>query len=541
MPPRARKPAGIVLLDKPAGPSSFALVADLRRRTGTRTGHAGTLDPFATGLMILLSGAATSLAGCFVGLDKRYVTDIDLTSTTSSGDLDGDVLERHEAPSREELEARLARLRGEIELPIPAVSAVKIGGERAYRLSRRGVVVDMPRRRSQVYALDLIAYSGGSVRLALHVSSGTYVRAIAAALGGHCRTLRRTAVGPFTVDEADGDRLIPASAALARLPESALDRVSDGVAASVVALEQAGVVMLARRRWRRRSVKVARTPGELERGPRAVALGTFDGVHVGHQAVVRAALEAGLAPTVVTFHPHPREVLGNRVELLAPLERRLELLSELGVAETLVVEFTPALAELTPAEFAASYLGGIGAELVVAGEEFRFGRHRGGDLTLLAELGFGTRVVTHVPGVSSTDIRRLLGEGDLAAAATMLGRPAEVEGVVVSGDARGGTLGFPTANLRVEQSLLVPRFGIYAGAALEHRAAVSIGVNPHYGGAERRVEAFLLDFEGDLYGKRLVVSLWQRLRDEAVFESEAELVAQIERDVAAARAAKAPI
>jgi riboflavin kinase/FMN adenylyltransferase len=275
--------------------------------------------------------------------------------------------------------------------------------------------------------------------------------------------------------------------------------------------------------------------------PRAVALGTFDGVHVGHQAVVRAALETGLVPTVLTFHPHPREVLGNRVELLATLERRLELLGDLGVADTLVVEFTPGLAELTPAEFAASYLRSIGAELVVAGEEFRFGRRRAGDLGLLAELGFGTRVVPHVPGVSSSDIRRLLAAGELARAAIMLGRPAEVEGVVVSGDARGGTLGFPTANLRVEQGLLVPRFGIYAGAALGHRAALSIGVNPHYGGAERRVEAFLLDFEGDLYGQRLVVSLWERLRDEAAFKSESELVEQIERDVAAARVAKSPI
>jgi tRNA pseudouridine55 synthase len=247
MPPRARKPAGVVLVDKPAGPTSFALVADLRRRTGARTGHAGTLDPFATGLMVLLSGAATSLAGCFVGLDKRYVTDVDLTSTTSSGDIDGDVIEEHEAPSLDDLEARLVPLRGEIELPVPAVSAVKIGGERAYRLARRGVVVDMPRRRSQVYALDVIAYSGDSVRIGLHVSSGTYVRAIAGALGGHCRTLRRTAVGPFTVHEADGDLLIPVSVALARLPEEALARVPDQAATAAVALEEPAAVTLGAR------------------------------------------------------------------------------------------------------------------------------------------------------------------------------------------------------------------------------------------------------------------------------------------------------
>ena len=245
MPPRALQPVGIVLLDKPAGPSSFALVSALRRRTRARTGHAGTLDPFATGLLVLLSGAATRLAPCFVGLDKRYVTDIDLTSTTSSADRDGEPLERHAAPSRAVLEQALGPLRGEVELPIPAVSAVKIGGERAYRLARRGVAVEMPVRRSSVHALDVVSMDGDedsvtSVRLALHVGSGTYVRAIAQALGGHCTTLRRTAVGPFSVDEAatsvDEAELLAVSGTLARLSEEALERVPANVRAGVLAL-----------------------------------------------------------------------------------------------------------------------------------------------------------------------------------------------------------------------------------------------------------------------------------------------------------------
>ena len=217
MPPRALNPAGIVLVDKPAGPTSFAIVAELRRKTGARTGHAGTLDPLATGLLLLLSGSATKIAQCFVGLDKRYLTDIDLTARTSTGDLEGEVVEQEAAPDQEELWARLARLRGEVELPIPAVSAVKIGGERAYKLARRGVEVEMPLRRSRVDALDVITYTGEEVQLDLRVSSGTYVRAIADALGGHCRTLRRTEIGPFSVDEADPDRFIPADEALARL------------------------------------------------------------------------------------------------------------------------------------------------------------------------------------------------------------------------------------------------------------------------------------------------------------------------------------
>jgi tRNA pseudouridine55 synthase len=245
MPPRALSPVGVALVDKPAGPSSFALVAALRRRTRARTGHAGTLDPFATGLLVLLSGAATRLVPCFIGLDKRYVADVDLVSTTSTGDPEGEVVERHAAPTRADLDEALERLRGEIELPVPAASAVKIGGERAYRLARKGVAVEMPLRRSVVYALDIISSTGNddivtAVRLDVHVSSGTYVRALAHALGGHCTSLRRTWVGPFGVDEAADVttvELMPPSAALARLPAAAAERVPAGVRAGVLALE----------------------------------------------------------------------------------------------------------------------------------------------------------------------------------------------------------------------------------------------------------------------------------------------------------------
>jgi riboflavin kinase / FMN adenylyltransferase len=287
-------------------------------------------------------------------------------------------------------------------------------------------------------------------------------------------------------------------------------------------------------------MKVAQAADQLEAVPRVVALGTFDGVHLGHRRVIEAALAAGPEPTVVTFDPHPRTALGNRVELLMSLERRLELLDGLGVETTVVVEFTLDVARLEPEEFAQHVLRPMGAEIVVAGEDFRFGRGRSGDLGLLKRLGFEIVPVPLLEGVSSSRIRELVAEGDVEEAAKLLGRPVEVEGIVVAGDARGGTLGFPTANLGIRPELLVPKNGIYAGAAGEHRAAVSVGTNPHYGGRERRVEAHLLDFKGDLYGRRLVVQLWRRLRDEAAFDSEEELVAQIARDVEATRRANAP-
>ena len=288
-------------------------------------------------------------------------------------------------------------------------------------------------------------------------------------------------------------------------------------------------------------MKVARSPEELGAASRAVAIGTFDGVHLGHRRVIEAAIDAGHEPTVVTFDPHPRTALGNRVELITTLERRLELIAELGVAATLVVEFSLELARLEPAQFAENVLRRIGAEVIVSGANFRFGRGRTGDLSLLGRLGFDVRPVPVLDDISSSRIRHLINSGQVEEAAKLLGRPAEVEGIVVTGDARGGTLGFPTANLDVRPDLLVPANGIYAGAAGGHRAAVSIGTNPHYGGRERRVEAFLLEFAGDLYGRRLVVELWRRLREERAFESEQELIDQIGRDVEETRSAARPV
>ena len=285
---------------------------------------------------------------------------------------------------------------------------------------------------------------------------------------------------------------------------------------------------------------VARSPAELEPAERVVALGTFDGVHRGHRAVIDEAKATGLRSTVLTFHPHPRLVLGYEVQLLTTFERRLELIEEAGPDEILVVEFTQELSRREPEEFVAEYLAAIGATTVVAGEDFRFGAGRRGDVGLLRALGLDVRPVPLLEGVSSSRIRQLVREGDLRTAAGLLGRPFELEGEVVYGDQRGGTLGFPTANLSPDAHLLVPAYGIYVGEALAHRVAASIGVNPHYGGSERRIEAFLLDFEGDLYGTRLRLELWEKLREERAFESEQDLVDQIAVDVEAARAAERP-
>ena len=285
---------------------------------------------------------------------------------------------------------------------------------------------------------------------------------------------------------------------------------------------------------------LAHHPSELEPAVRTIAIGTFDGVHRGHRAVIEAAVAGERRSTVVTFDPHPRKVLGYDVELLSSVQRRLDLIRKVGPDETLVVEFTLELSQLSPNEFVNEVIRPLGVEAIIVGANFRFGHARQGDVDLLQSLGFDVQPVPLVGGVSSTQARALIHGGDVAQTAKLLGRPFELEGVVVAGDRRGGTLGFPTANLAVAADSIVPAYGIYAGSTLGHRAAMSIGINPHYGGTERRIEVHLLDFNADLYGEHLVVEVWSRLRGELAFESETALVTQIEQDVADARSASRP-
>ena len=287
-------------------------------------------------------------------------------------------------------------------------------------------------------------------------------------------------------------------------------------------------------------MNVAHEPAALSEARRAVAVGTFDGVHTGHLRVVETARNAGLRTGVVTFDPHPRAVLGGHVELLATLQRRLELFEAAGVEDVLVLRFDEQLASLSATVFAERMLRGIGAETVAVGETFRFGHGREGDLALLERLGFDVRRVPLVENVSSSRIRQLVHAGETEHAAMLLGRPPEVEGIVVRGDGRGRELGFPTANLDVPEGLLVPPDGVYAGWTRDKRAAVSIGTNPHFDGVERRVEAHLLDFDGDLYGDRLVVELWSPIREQRRFDSLDELVAAIDADVGRTRGVVRP-
>jgi riboflavin kinase/FMN adenylyltransferase len=273
---------------------------------------------------------------------------------------------------------------------------------------------------------------------------------------------------------------------------------------------------------------------QTEPRPRRVAVGEFDGVHLGHREVIRGS------DAVLTFEPHPLRVIRPEAapKLLTSLEIKTELIAELGVEEVVVIPFDEGFAALTPAEFIDRVLvERLGATRVAVGENFRFGHRAAGDPALLAaDRRFETRIVplVEVAGeiVSSSHIRGLVWAGEVDLAAKFLGAPFQLQGEVVSGDRRGRELGFPTANIVPDQALVCPGHGVYAARADGVCAAVNVGVRPTFGtGRAVLIEAYLIDYDADLYGRTLRIEFLQRLRGERRFDSVEALVDQMHRDV----------
>jgi len=291
---------------------------------------------------------------------------------------------------------------------------------------------------------------------------------------------------------------------------------------------------------------------------RAVALGTFDGVHLGHRRVIGSAVdrarERGLVATVATFDPHPLRVLrpDQPPQLLTTTDQKIALVSELGVDELVAIPFTPELSRQSAEDFCEQVLAAaLGARSVSVGANFHFGHGAAGDAALLrARPEFETQVVELVQhggdSISSSRIRTLLAEGDVAGAAELLGAPYTIAGPVVEGDRRGRELDMPTANIDPPADVMLPASGIYAALATVNGdrlpAAVSIGVRPTFESeGDLRVEAHLIGFDGDLYGRTVSLAFLERLRDEVRFESANELVEQMKKDVEQARAAAATV
>ena len=283
-------------------------------------------------------------------------------------------------------------------------------------------------------------------------------------------------------------------------------------------------------------------------GPKSLTIGVLDGVHLGHRALL-ATLRPSMIRTVLTFDPHPIEVLrpGTHPRLLTTLSERVELLGSAGVECVGVLDLS-AIKELSPQAFVSEVLvSKLQVGHLVVGEDFRFGKDRSGDVSLLASLGaemsFDVETIPILQrgsqAVSSSRIRHLVEQGDVGEAARLLGSRFTVRGTVVDGDKRGREIGFPTANLRPPAQKVIPASGVYAGMAVvagkSHQAAINVGVRPTFGGGELLVEAFILDFEGDLYGQEIAIEFVERLRPELAFDDVSQLVEAMHEDVARAR------
>ncbi|WP_328742209.1 bifunctional riboflavin kinase/FAD synthetase [Flavimobilis rhizosphaerae] len=627
-------PDGVVVVDKPAGMTSHDVVAKVRWLARTRkVGHAGTLDPMATGVLVLGVGRATRALTYLVGADKEYVTTIRLGAATSTDDAQGETVATTDARhvTAESLRAAAEGLTGQI-LQVPStVSAIKVDGRRAYDLARAGEDVELEARPVTVARFELseprtVEVDGVTfvdVDATVECSSGTYVRALArdlgAALGvgGHLTALRRTRVGGIRVEDAHRLDVLVSRAEVDALPvpvvgaadalrgtmpwhvlthEESLAavhgrRVARGgtTEATVAGVDGAGrlVAVLTRSGAWLKPVTVFMAPDDLvpdgapqdavvvdgrqtqvwrsldelpaDLGPTVVTIGNFDGVHLGHQevlgVVVAQARARGAAAVAVTFTPHPRavHVPEEPLRLVTSPAQRRELLAATGLDGVLELDYTLAFAAQSPREFVEScFVRGLGATAVVVGRDVQLGAGNSGNLATLVGLGeeHGFEVVTvedlGVAGGrwSSTAARRLLDDGDVTRASRILGRQHRLRAEVVHGDARGRTIGFPTANLSQEVEGLVPADGVYAGWMLRRGggadavlpAAVSIGTNPTFDGTQRRVEAYVLDrTDLDLYGEAVELDLVAHLRPTLRFTSVDELVTQMDADVVRVR------
>ncbi|MCL2332142.1 MAG: tRNA pseudouridine(55) synthase TruB [Actinomycetia bacterium] len=509
--------AGVLLVDKPAGCSSHDVIARLRRLTGEgRIGHAGTLDPAATGLLVVLFGPATSLSEILHAEDKRYEATICFGAQTSTDDCEGAVIASSEPAS--ELfdpvvaQALLDRFLGRQEQLPPRFSALKVAGVAAYKAARKGRDLDLQPRSIEVFAARLLSCDAcaRSWTVDFQVSKGTYIRALARDIGlaagthAHLSALRRTRSGDLSLSDAHTLQEIE-------------QKAGDGpLAVAELFCEPASL-----------------PPSRRVAGPRhpaaVVALGVFDGVHRGHQALLSAAraeaLRRGCPLVALCFDPLPEQVIRpqSAPALLTDVAQRIALLKRYGADQVEVIDFSPALAQSSAEFFATQVLPSRAAPVqLFVGENFRFGAGAQGDVRMLAEaLDCPVTAVVLAADedgevISSTRVRALLGASRLEAASELMGHTLDLTGTVIQGSAQGRELGYPTANLQLDAARWPLCFseGVYAALArlggVSYTAGLFIGQARSAGFEQDRlqVEAHLLDYEGpEFYGQDLTVSV----------------------------------
>lgn len=634
----------VLNINKPAGITSFKVIAIIRRALGMKkVGHAGTLDPFATGVLVVCTGRATRAIEYLMNSSKEYLALVEFGTSTTTGDPEGDIIQEAETSSltKGDVLKVLDNFRGSIMQKPHAFSAVKHEGKRLYDLARQGKTPEIKARPVTIYGLELSDFThyetkiGIKTRAYLRVrcSKGTYIRTLSEDIGkalglpSYTVELKRTASGDFLVkDSLDlplenverhgvfaqllQSKSISIDKALSFLPEirclnqfyrfliqgqPLLEHQVDYqdsriVNETVFLLKTSDNRLIGLHRYHgpnqrgfkkkqlSKPVKIF-SPENPEKSiirrivnpnnrsditgfSRVLCLGNFDGFHLGHKSIIKKAVElAGIhentISSVLLFDPHPEFVVkNNRPELITTLEKKVKKIFAQAIQEILVISFEPEFAEYSPEKFVKDIIyEKTQAQHVVTGFNYRFGKHASGDVQDLGHLCSHLGITVHASKpvkienitVSSTKIRSFLKKGNIEKAFLFSGHFFQVSGRVIHGFKRGRELGFPTANIRIENKhQLIPGPGVYHARVIINKniysSAVSIGNNPTFQGMlldnESKyskdalyMEAHILDFEGDLYDKILEFEFCEKLRNIVKYDDVENLIKQIQRDI----------
>ena len=571
---------GLLLLNKPKGITSFSAVARIKRLSGEkRVGHTGTLDPMATGVLPVLIGRATTLSSYLLDADKRYVATVLLGKVTDTGDVTGETIETREVNITEvDIDRAIEEFTGEIFQVPPMYSAIKKNGVPLYKLARKGETVEIEPRKVTIYSIEKVgSLENDIIKLDVRCSKGTYIRSLCQDIGeflgcgATLAELERTATSGFSLSECVNledlthdnlaQYLLPSEKAVenfryANISEKQATRFLNGGQLSLERLyfkaEQDGEIVRVKHNNEflglgivdkaNDQLAVKCIVAEQPKIKTAVALGTFDGVHSGHKAVIKNAVDSGLKPLAVTFDIPPKAYFDVSVKSIMTPEQKSEVLGNLGIKKTVYLDFNQ-FRNYSPEQFLDYLKDELGCAFISCGFNYRFGKDGAGDTDTLKEYceknGIGLSVSKPVyvdeQIISSTYLRLLLAEGRVDEVLKLCGHPFSITAKVIHGDARGRTIGYPTVNQLYPMGLTKLKFGVYETRVKfddkVYRGITNIGVRPTFQNNFVSAETFILDFNGDLYGRDIKVDFINFIREEKKFDNVDNLIAAIKDDL----------
>lgn len=574
---------GLLLINKPEGLTSFGVVAKIKWLLNTkRVGHTGTLDPMATGVLPVLVGRPTVLCGHLLDADKEYIADIKLGIITDTLDKTGEVIEQHSVNiKREQVEAVLSSFTGKQLQTPPMYSAIKKDGVRLYELAREGKEIERSAREIEIHELELLDFNEDEFKIRVKCSKGTYIRSLADDIGKALGTgailtaLVRTKTAGFDIKECVSldaltkeniiEYICSAERAVVNYPvcsvsekqamrfanggELSLDRLrlnplpNEGDILRIKCADKllglgrvaSDVVKIECLTWHASDEYECRLMKKY-----AIALGTFDGLHLGHMAVLRNIQKEGYSPLILTFDTPPKMRDANKYGLILTIEDKYNLFSSMEI-EAVSLDFE-SVKNLSPLEFLNQLVEKYHPSLIASGFNFRFGRGAAGDDNLLNAFCIenGIKYIAESPvmegdlPISSTRIRNAISNGEVDLASKMLGRHFSFTSTVIYGDQRGRKIGYPTMNQAYPLELVAPRFGVYASITeidgKRYKSITNIGKRPTFETDYIISETHLFEYNFNAYGKNARVFLTKFIRDEVKFSGIDELKKAIAED-----------